>query len=152
SGTTRTRSANIAGPAARFRWRTTNNSSKLCASSATTRSRSARSSERTSRGAQAMSRDPIERGLEIKQAHLHGFARSVADHEWLLLILVVLYLLVVDPALAARGAMIASLLAFFVFVVVFRYARPLSKNVRVKLTFEILVMFAFLTAVLEFSG
>jgi len=48
--------------------------------------------------------------------------------------------------------MLASLLAFATFVLVFRYARPFAKNVRIKLTLEILGMFAFLTAVLVFSG
>ena len=46
-----------------------------------------------------MSRDPFERGLEIEQAQLRGFARSVSEIEWLLLILVVLYLFFVNPAL-----------------------------------------------------
>ena len=36
-----------------------------------------------------MSRDPLERSLEIEQAQLRGFARSIAEVEWLLLILVV---------------------------------------------------------------
>jgi hypothetical protein len=45
-----------------------------------------------------MSRDPIERGLEIEQAQLRGFARSIAEIEWLLLILVVLYLFTANPA------------------------------------------------------
>ena len=47
-----------------------------------------------------MSRDPIERGLEIEQAQLRGFARTVAEVEWLLLILVVLYLFIANPDLA----------------------------------------------------
>ena len=45
-----------------------------------------------------MSRDPIERGLEIEQAQLRGFARSISEIEWLLLILVVLMLLGAIPA------------------------------------------------------
>ena len=45
-----------------------------------------------------MSRDPIERSLEIEQAQLRGFARSFAEVEWLLLILVVLYLYIANPA------------------------------------------------------
>jgi hypothetical protein len=35
-----------------------------------------------------MNRDPIERSLEIEQAQLRGFARSLSEVEWLLLILV----------------------------------------------------------------
>jgi diguanylate cyclase (GGDEF)-like protein len=99
-----------------------------------------------------MSGDPIERSLEIEQAQLRGFARSVAEIEWLLLILVVLYLFVVNPALARSGAVLGVLIGFTVFVLVFRYVRPFAKRARVKLTVEILAMFAFLTAVLAFGG
>jgi len=99
-----------------------------------------------------MSNDPIERGLEIEQAQLRGFARSVSEIEWLLLILVVLYLFGVNPALARSGPMLSVLGAFTAFVLVFRYGRPLAKRTRVKLTTEILAMFAFLTAVLAFGG
>ena len=52
----------------------------------------------------AMSRDPIERSLEIEQAQLRGFARSIAEVEWLLLILVVLYLFIGNPGLARSPA------------------------------------------------
>src|SRR5262249_41671898 len=101
SCTTPIRSVSIAARAARSRWPTTNNYSKHCGSSATHRSRSAprgESSERSEHepgaaqsGRRAvpspMSRDPFERGLEIEQAQLRGFARSVSEIEWLLLIL-----------------------------------------------------------------
>jgi diguanylate cyclase (GGDEF)-like protein len=99
-----------------------------------------------------MSNDPIERGLEIEQAQLRGFARSVSEIEWLLLILVVLHLFIVNPTLTRSGAVLAVLFAFTAFVLAFRYARPLAKRPRVKLTIEILAMFAFLTAVLAFGG
>jgi diguanylate cyclase (GGDEF)-like protein len=99
-----------------------------------------------------MSHDPIERGLEIEQAQLRGFARSVSEIEWLLLILVVLHLFIVNPALARSGVVLGVLIAFTVFVLVFRYARPLARRTRLKLSAEILAMFAFLTAVLVFSG
>jgi diguanylate cyclase (GGDEF)-like protein len=99
-----------------------------------------------------VSRGPIERGLEIEQAQLRGFARSVAEIEWLLLILVVLYLLVVNPALARSVPVLGALLGFAAFVLLFRYARPFAKRTRFKLTAEILGMFAFLTAILVFAG
>src|SRR5262245_46600566 len=99
-----------------------------------------------------MSNDPIERNLEIEQAQLRGFARSVSEIEWLLLILVVLHLWVVNPTLARSAGMLAALGTFTAFVLVFRYARPLAKRTRVKLTTEILAMFAFLTSVLAFGG
>jgi diguanylate cyclase (GGDEF)-like protein len=99
-----------------------------------------------------MSRDPIERGLEIEQAQLRGFARTVAEVEWLLLILVVLYLFVANPALARSAGVLGVLLGFAAFVLVFRYARPFARHIHFKLTVEILAMLAFLTAVLVASG
>jgi diguanylate cyclase (GGDEF)-like protein len=99
-----------------------------------------------------MSRDPIERGLEIEQAQLRGFARTVAEVEWLLLILVVLYLFIANPDLARSVPVLGVLLGFAGFVLLFRYARPFAKHTHLKLTIEILVMLAFLTAVLVASG
>jgi diguanylate cyclase (GGDEF)-like protein len=99
-----------------------------------------------------MSGDPFERGLEIEKAQLRGFARSVSEIEWLLLILVVLYLFFVNPALARSERVLGVLLGFAAFVLVFRYARPFATRTHIKLTVEILGMFAFLTAVLALSG
>jgi len=99
-----------------------------------------------------MSGDPFERGLEIEKAQLRGFARSVSEIEWLLLILVVLYLFFVNPALARSPSVLGVLLGFAAFVLVFRYARPFATKTHIKLTIEILGMFAFLTAVLAFAG
>ena len=98
-----------------------------------------------------MSRDPIERGLEIEQAQLRGFARTIAEVEWLLLILVVLYLFVANPSLAQSPIVLAVLLGFAGFVLLFRYARPFASQIHFKLAIEILVMLAFLTAVLAVS-
>jgi diguanylate cyclase (GGDEF)-like protein len=99
-----------------------------------------------------MSGDPFERGLEIEKAQLRGFARSVSEIEWLLLILVVLYLFFVDPALARSTSVLGVLVGFAAFVLVFRYARPFATRTHIKLTVEILGMFAFLTAVLALAG
>jgi hypothetical protein len=99
-----------------------------------------------------MSRDPIERSLEIEQAQLRGFARSFAEVEWLLLILVVLYLFIANPALARSVFVLGALFGFAAFVLVFRYGRPFAKRTHFKLAVEILVMLAFLTAVLVASG
>jgi diguanylate cyclase (GGDEF)-like protein len=99
-----------------------------------------------------MSRDPIERSLEIEQAQLRGFARSIAEVEWLLLILVVLYLFIANPAIAHSTGVLGVLLGFAAFVLLFRYGRPFAKHTHFKLAFEILVMLAFLSAVLVVSG
>lgn len=99
-----------------------------------------------------MSRDPIERSLEIEKAQLRGFARSIAEVEWLLLILVVLYLFISNPAVARSVGVLGVLLGFAAFVLVFRYGRPFAKHPHFKLAFETLAMLAFLTAVLVASG
>jgi diguanylate cyclase (GGDEF)-like protein len=99
-----------------------------------------------------MTGDPFERGLEIEKAQLRGFARSVSEIEWLLLILVVLYLFFVNPALARSPSVLGVLLGFAAFVLVFRYARPFATRTHIKLTLEILGMFGFLTAVLALAG
>lgn len=99
-----------------------------------------------------MTRDPVERDFEIEQAQLRGFARSVSEVEWLLLILVVLYLFVVNPALAQSAVVVGVLIGFAAFVLAFRYARPFANQTRLKLVVEILAMLAFLTVVLVPAG
>jgi diguanylate cyclase (GGDEF)-like protein len=99
-----------------------------------------------------MSRDPDERGLDIEQAQLRGFARSVAEVEWLLLILVVLYLFIANPALARSPPALAVLFGFAGFVILFRYAKPFGKHPHFKLVIEVFAMLAFLTAVLVAAG
>ena len=99
-----------------------------------------------------MSRDPLTKSLEIEQAQLRGFARSVSEVEWLLLLLVVLYLFVVSPDLARNVQMLGVLGGFAAFVLVFRYARPLPQQPQARIAVEILAMLVFLTAVLAFSG
>ena len=59
-----------------------------------------------------MCQDPFERGLDIKQAQLRGVARSIAEVEWLLLALVMLYLFVTAPEYVSRISVIRSLLIF----------------------------------------
>ncbi|HEX5418531.1 MAG TPA: GGDEF domain-containing protein [Gammaproteobacteria bacterium] len=99
-----------------------------------------------------MKRNPIERSLDIEQAQLRGFARSLSEIEWLLLILVILYLFVTRPDLAQEAPVIGSLIGFALFVLAFRYGRLLSGRARIKIVFEILAMLAFLTAILSFAG
>jgi hypothetical protein len=99
-----------------------------------------------------MSRDPIERGLEIEQAQLRGFARTVAEVEWLLLILVVLYLFIANPELARSAGVLGVLLGFAAVVLLFRYARPFARHTHFKLTLEVFALLAFLTAVLVETG
>ena len=96
--------------------------------------------------------DALHRGLEIEQAELRGFARSVTEVEWLLLILVLLFLFVTEQPVVRREIIIATLVVFACFILVFRYSGLLRKQTRFKLAFEALTMVAFLTAVLTQTG
>jgi diguanylate cyclase (GGDEF)-like protein len=99
-----------------------------------------------------MSQDPIERNLEIEQAQLRGFARSFSEVEWLLLILVMLYLFVTQPEMAREVSVLAILIGFAAFILLFRYAKPFGQRTGFKIGVEILVMVAFLTGVLAVGG
>lgn len=91
-------------------------------------------------------------GEEIEQDQLRGFARSVAEVEWLLLILVLLFLLAPGTVVSDRQQVTAALVVFGLFIVVFRYLNFYRRQTRLKIAIETLVMIAFTTAVLEPSG
>ena len=97
-------------------------------------------------------RDPRLRNQEIEQAQLRGFARSFSEIEWLLLILVTLYLFVTRPDAARNVLVVALLVGFAGFTIVFRVTRVLSDRTVAKIAIEILAMIAFLTAMLAVLG
>jgi diguanylate cyclase (GGDEF)-like protein len=97
-------------------------------------------------------RDPRIRNQEIEQAQLRGFARSFSEIEWLLLILVTLYLFVTRPDAAREPVVVALLVLFAGFIVLFRFSKLLADRTAVKIGVEILGMVAFLTAVLVVLG
>lgn len=97
-------------------------------------------------------RDPRVRNQEIEQAQLRGFARSFSEIEWLLLILVTLYIFVTRPEAARDVVVVAILVGFAGFIIAFRYSSFLTGRTAWKIGVEILVMIAFLTAVLAVSG
>jgi len=99
-----------------------------------------------------MNKGPFERGLDIEQAQLRGFARSVAEVEWLLLVLVMLYLFVTRPELARQETIIGSLIIFAILILTFRLTPRLRERALFKITLETLVMVAFLTTILSQSG
>jgi diguanylate cyclase (GGDEF)-like protein len=86
-----------------------------------------------------------------EQGRLQGFARSIAEVEWLLLILVILYLYVTRPDLARDFRVIGALIGFTGFVLVFRYAPGFTRT-RLKIVLETLAMVIFLTLVLALVG
>lgn len=83
---------------------------------------------------------------------LRGFARSMAEIEWLVLILVLLYLLVPGTLITDRELLILAMVLFAAFVVVFHYANFFRREARWKLALETWVMIGFITTVVYATG
>lgn len=98
-----------------------------------------------------MAADQVQHTSEIDQAELRGFARSITEVEWLLLILVMLHLFVARPALAREAPLVAVLVGFAVFILAFRYF-GFGAGARSKIVLEVLAMVGFLTLVLALTG
>lgn len=98
------------------------------------------------------SQDARVRNQEIEQAQLRGFARSFSEVEWLLLILVTLYIFVTRPDLARDALVVGMLVGFAAFIVTFRFTGILAQRTAFRISVEILVMVAFLTGVLAVLG
>lgn len=83
---------------------------------------------------------------------LRGFSRTVAEIEWLLLILVLLYQLVLAPDEITSVALAMAMFFFAAFVLSFHYANFYRKESHWKLVIETLVMIVFITWVLLYTG
>jgi diguanylate cyclase (GGDEF)-like protein len=83
---------------------------------------------------------------------LRGFARTVAEIEWLLLILVMLYQVVLSPDEEASAALSMAMLFFAAFVLSFHYANFYRRETHWKIAIETWVMIVFITWVLTYTG
>jgi diguanylate cyclase (GGDEF)-like protein len=83
---------------------------------------------------------------------LRGFARTVAEIEWLLLILVMLYQVVLAPDEEAGVALSMAMFFFAAFVLSFRYANFYRRETYWKIALETWVMIIFITWVLTYTG
>jgi diguanylate cyclase (GGDEF)-like protein len=79
---------------------------------------------------------------------LRGFSRTIAEIEWLLVILVLLYQVVRVEPTANSGHIILGLLLYSVFVIGFRYFNIYRSETRWKLAIETWVMIVIITWVL----
>jgi diguanylate cyclase (GGDEF)-like protein len=89
---------------------------------------------------------------QLSADELRGFARTVAEIEWLLLILVLLYQLVLAPDEVAAAALAMAMFLFAAFVLSFHYANFYHRETHWKIATEVLVMIAFITWVLAYTG
>ncbi len=88
----------------------------------------------------------------IAQEELRGISRTVAEIEWLLLILVLLYQVFEGPAPDDRVAISMGLFFYSAFVLIFRYANFYKTESRWKIAIETFGMLLFITWVLWFTG
>lgn len=93
-----------------------------------------------------------DRSQELERAQLRGFARSIAEVELLLMLLVGLYLFVARPQAASSAVALGALVGFGIVVLVLRRVPALRSKIELKITLEILAMVGFLTVVLNEIG
>lgn len=91
-------------------------------------------------------------GLKFGQDELKGFSRTIAEIEWLLLILVLLQQLSQDDDAGSRGLVLVSLLIYGCFVLAFRYVNLYRRESQWKLAIETWVMIGFITWVVWNTG
>lgn len=93
-----------------------------------------------------------------KQSHepdlglFKSFSRTIAEMEWLLLLVAVLYLLVVKRPVTSYTGVVTGVAAFTAFFVGFHYANFFRIPARWKLAIESWAMIAFITWLLWFTG
>jgi diguanylate cyclase (GGDEF)-like protein len=88
----------------------------------------------------------------IEQEELRGISRTVAEIEWLLLVLVLLYLVFGWPLPETEPALSMAMFFFAAFVMSFRYTNFYKRETRWKIAVETLAMIVFITWVLYVTG
>ena len=88
----------------------------------------------------------------LSAEELRGFSRTVAEIEWLTVILVLLYQVVFSPAPEASAALALGTLVFGGFVLSFHYLNFYRRESNWKIAVETWVMIAFITYVLSYTG
>ncbi len=88
----------------------------------------------------------------IEQEELRGISRTVAEIEWLLLILVLVYLMFGGPMPTTEPALSMALFFYGAFVMSFRYTNFHKRESRWKIAAETLAMIVFVTWALWFTG
>lgn len=97
-------------------------------------------------------RNPSTFDPELSLEEMRSFARTVAEIEWLLLILVLLYQVTMVPDKEASAALSMAMFFFAAFVVSFHYANFYRRETALKLSIEAWVMIVFITWVLLYTG
>ena len=89
---------------------------------------------------------------DVSVVELKGFSRSVAELEWLLLILVILYLVTPGTHVVNDWVIVKSSVCYGMFVLAFRYLNFYRRETRFKLGVEIWAMVIFISVILWYTG
>lgn len=88
----------------------------------------------------------------VEHQELRGIARTVAEIEWLLLVLTLLYQVVEGNTEFTRSAISTALFFYGAFILAFHYVNFYRRESRWKVAIETWVMIVFITWVLWFTG
>ena len=83
---------------------------------------------------------------------LKGFTRSMAELQWLLLFLAILYFFIPTRPITDSDSLIISMVSYAAFVMLFRYMNFQTRESRWKLAIETWAMITFITIVLMHTG
>ena len=86
------------------------------------------------------------------EEELRGFSRTIAEIDWLILIVVLAFQFIQPLDEESKTAIMMSLFFFGAFVLSFRYANFYKRETRWKLAIETLAMILFITWVVSYSG
>ncbi len=95
---------------------------------------------------------PVDLPISLEQEELRGLVRTVAEIEWLLLVLVLLYQAFGGPKEEDRDAIAMAMFFFAAFVLTFRYTNFYKTESRWKIAIETWVMVIFISWSLWFTG
>ena len=87
-----------------------------------------------------------------EKEELKGFSRSMAELQWLLLILVILYFLIPIRPVDNTDGLILTMVCYSCFVLLFRYLNFHARESRLKLAMETWAMISFITIALWYTG
>jgi diguanylate cyclase (GGDEF)-like protein len=95
---------------------------------------------------------PQDKKISLEQEELRGVARTVAEIEWLLLLLVLLYLAFGNSEGLSRTAISMALFFYAALIMSFRYTNFYKEESRWKIVIETCGMMAFITWSSWFTG
>jgi len=81
----------------------------------------------------------------VAQTELKGFSRTIAELEWLLLVLVLLYYVIPTTDIIDQWSMLLAMAIYAVFVISFRYSKLFTRETPWKLAVETWAIIFFIT-------